>query len=150
LKLDFLATANAMFGPGFVWLAKNLERQGLVQILCTYIAGSPYPAAHSRRQPVDMATHKSDASPGNQYAGSMGTYAQNQKNLAPGALDVQPILCVNTWEHAWMMDYGINGKEEYLERWWERINWDVVFEHYNAVKAPTLTRASAARFRSIF
>lgn len=53
--------------------------------------------------------------------------------MAPGALDVQPILCVNTWEHAWMMDYGIAGKEEYLERWWDRINWDVVFDNYNAV-----------------
>ncbi|KAJ5602121.1 Manganese/iron superoxide dismutase [Penicillium lagena] len=133
LKLDFLATANAMFGPGFVWLAKNLDSQGLMHIFCTYNAGSPYPAAHSRQQPVDMNTHSPDAPLGNQFAGSMGAHAPGQKTMAPGALDVQPILCVNTWEHAWMMDYGIAGKEEYLERWWDRINWDVVFDNYNAV-----------------
>ncbi|OOF96123.1 hypothetical protein ASPCADRAFT_207486 [Aspergillus carbonarius ITEM 5010] len=133
LKLDFLATANAMFGPGFVWLAKNLDREGLMHVFCTYNAGSPYPAAHARRQPVDMATHTPDAPLGNQYAGAMGAYAANQKNMAPGALDVQPILCVNTWEHVWMMDYGIGGKAEYLERWWDRINWQVVFDNYNAV-----------------
>ncbi|PYI05745.1 manganese and iron superoxide dismutase [Aspergillus sclerotiicarbonarius CBS 121057] len=133
LKLDFLATANAMFGPGFVWLAKNLDREGLMHIFCTYNAGSPYPAAYSRRQPVDMATHSPDAPLGNQFAGAMGAHAAHQKNLAPGALDVHPILCVNTWEHVWMMDYGIGGKAEYLERWWDRINWEVVFDNYNAI-----------------
>ncbi|KAJ5915807.1 hypothetical protein N7454_010948 [Penicillium verhagenii] len=135
LKLDFLATANAMFGPGFVWLAKNLEREGMMQIFCTYNAGSPYPAAYSRRQPADLATHSSETQLGNQYAGKMGSNAQNQKALAPGGMDLQPILCVNTWEHAWMMDYGIAGKAEYLERWWNRINWDVVFDNYNAVSS---------------
>ncbi|KAJ6161217.1 hypothetical protein N7470_004613 [Penicillium chermesinum] len=148
LKLDFLATANAMFGPGFVWLAKNLEREGLMQIFCTYNAGSPYPAAHARRQPVDMATHSPDAPIGNQFAGSMGAHSQNQKNMAPGAIDVQPILCVNTWEHAWMMDYGIGGKEEYLERWWDRINWDIVFENYNAVTSSKAARLSSTRSRN--
>ncbi|KAL6230217.1 hypothetical protein BDW75DRAFT_77264 [Aspergillus navahoensis] len=142
LKLDFLATANSMFGPGFVWLAKNLEREGMMHIFCTYNAGSPYPAAHARRQPIDMATHTPDTALGNQYAGAMGAHSPNQKNIAPGAVDVQPILCVNTWEHVWMMDYGIAGKAEYLERWWDRINWDVVVDNYNAVRAKSSHRVA--------
>ncbi|KAL4804861.1 Manganese/iron superoxide dismutase [Aspergillus unguis] len=145
LKLDFLATANAMFGPGFVWLAKNLEREGLLHIFCTYNAGSPYPAAHARRQPVDLATHTPQTALGNQYAGSFGQQSTTHKNLAPGALDVQPILCVNTWEHVWMMDYGIGGKAEYLERWWDRINWEVVHQNYTASKAKLARNPSAAR-----
>ncbi|KXG45482.1 uncharacterized protein PGRI_040310 [Penicillium griseofulvum] len=149
LKMDFLATASSMFGPGFVWLAKNLEREGMMHIFCTYSAGSPYPAAHSRRQPVDMATHTPETQLGNQFAGSMGAHAQNQKSLAPGAVDVQPILCVNTWEHAWMMDYGIAGKDEYLERWWDRVNWDVVFDNYNAVGSMRGSRNSMNRHRSM-
>ncbi|CAG8141357.1 unnamed protein product [Penicillium salamii] len=149
LKMDFLATASSMFGPGFVWLAKNLEREGMMHIFATYSAGSPYPAAHSRRQPVDMSTHTPDAPLGNTIAGSMGAHAENQKSLAPGALDLQPILCVNTWEHAWMMDYGIAGKDEYLERWWDRINWDVVFDNYNAVSSMKGTRKSITRNRTM-
>lgn len=135
LKLDFLATASAMFGPGFVWLGKNLEREGLIQIYCTYNAGSPYPAAYARRQGVDMATEAQDTPVGNQHAGSMGAHSKNSNPLAPGALNIQPILCVNTWEHVWMMDYGIAGKDEFLERWWNRINWDVVSENYHALQA---------------
>ncbi|KAJ5156399.1 hypothetical protein N7492_009202 [Penicillium capsulatum] len=150
LKLDFLATASSMFGPGFVWLAKNLEREGMLQVFCTYNAGSPYPAAHARRQPVDMATHSPDTPLGNQFAGAMGAHARNAKNLAPGAIDVQPILCVNTWEHAWMMDYGIAGKDEYLERWWNRINWDVVYDNYNAVSAGPRPSASQGRSLGMF
>ncbi|RDW69131.1 mitochondrial 37S ribosomal protein mS42 [Aspergillus mulundensis] len=148
LKLDFLATANAMFGPGFVWLAKNIERDGMLHIFCTYNAGSPYPAAHARRQPVDMATHPLDSALGNTYAGAFGTHSSNQKNYAPGAADVEPILCVNTWEHAWMMDYGIGGKAAYLERWWDRINWDVVVENYESVSGRT-PRASSSVYDKI-
>lgn len=123
-----------MFGPGFVWLGKNLEREGLLQIFCTYNAGSPYPAAYARRQPVDMATQTQETPMGNQHAGSMGAHSKNSNALAPGGLNVHPVLCVNTWEHVWMMDYGIAGKDEYLERWWDRVNWDAVFDNYNAVK----------------
>lgn len=147
LKLDFLATANAMFGPGFVWLGKNLEREGLMHIFCTYNAGSPYPATYARRQSVDMATHPRDAPLGNQYAGSMGAHSANQKSLAPGAVDVHPILCVNTWEHVWLMDYGIAGKAEYLERWWNRINWEVVHDNFRAVNARK--RSGASRDRAL-
>ncbi|PYH98169.1 putative Fe superoxide dismutase [Aspergillus ellipticus CBS 707.79] len=149
LKLDFLATASAMFGPGFVWLAKNLEKEGLMHIFCTYNAGSPYPAAFSRRQSVDMATHTPETPIGNQYAGVMGAHSPNQKSMAAGAVDVQPILCVNTWEHVWMMDYGIGGKAEYLERWWDRINWEVVFDNYNAVSSAKGGRNTSAWNRSL-
>lgn len=123
LKLDFLATASAMFGPGFVWLGRNLDNDGKVQILCTYGAGTPYPSAFGRRQSTEMA---------NMYAGSMGVQSKNNTGTmkAPGSLNVHPILCVNTWEHAWMMDYGIAGKDEYLERWWDRVNWNLVLDNY--------------------
>lgn len=45
----------AMFGPGFVWLVKNAQSTEL-RILTTYLAGSPYTAAHWRRQGLDMNT----------------------------------------------------------------------------------------------
>lgn len=130
LKLEFLATASAMFGPGFVWLAKNLEKEGMLQIFCTYNAGSPYPAAYARRQEFDMNTQR-----GNEHAGSMGVYSPNAPALAPGGLHLDPILCVNTWEHVWMMDYGIAGKDEFLERWWDRINWDQVYTTFASTSA---------------
>src|SRR5262245_45227519 len=85
LRAEFIATANAMFGPGFVWLVKSMEDAKL-KILCTYIAGSPYPAAHFRQQPVDMATQTTGVAGGENWeaikrlrqmnrVGTMGPYS---------------------------------------------------------------------------
>jgi Fe-Mn family superoxide dismutase len=139
LRAEFIATANAMFGPGFVWLVKSTQDAKL-KILCTYIAGSPYPAAHFRSQPVDMATQTTGIAGGETVeainrlrvvnrVGSMGPYSK-QKVLPPGGIDVQPILCVNTWEHVWLQDWGVAGKAGFLEAWWDKINWEEVTQNY--------------------
>ncbi|TPX22664.1 hypothetical protein DIZ76_014542 [Coccidioides immitis] len=153
LKAEFLATANAMFGPGFVWLVKVKDTAEL-KILCTYIAGSPYPGAHFRRQSVDMATQTTGVAGGEnpQVAsklatrtfGAMGPYSKS-KVLAPGGADIHPILCVNTWEHVWLRDWGIGGKPGYLEKWWDRINWDEVFQNYNQVGPESVLSSKRSR-----
>lgn len=135
-----------MFGPGFVWLVKTKDRAEL-KILCTYIAGSPYPGAHFRRQPVDMATQTTGVAGGeNPYAagkvvrrtyGSMGQLGKG-KVFAPNGADIHPILCVNTWEHVWLRDWGIGGKPGYLEAWWNKINWEEVAQNYSQVGAESV------------
>ncbi|KAL8803433.1 MAG: hypothetical protein Q9223_006186 [Gallowayella weberi] len=49
-----------MFGPGYVWLVRrtqpSLNDSMKLSILATYNAGSPYPGAHFRLQPLDMNT----------------------------------------------------------------------------------------------
>jgi len=34
-----------------------------------------------------------------------------------------PVLCVNTCEHVWIYDFGIQGKRQYLSDWWDAVNW---------------------------
>lgn len=137
LRRDFVATANSMFGPGFVWLVKTKE--GKYALLNTYIAGSPYPGAHWRRQPRDMNTEGSEPkTPAAYYqqqimnskpiantVGAHGMYSAAGK-IAPGGVDIIPILCVCTWQHAYLADWGVFQKKQYLEAWWNRINWEVV------------------------
>lgn len=140
LRAEFISTANAMFGPGFVWLVST--ETGEFRILATYIAGSPYADAHFRMQPVDMATQDTTASGATRgvvwaqqqrvsnKAGAFGRHSGRDKVVAPGGLEVVPLLCVNTWEHVWLRDYGVAGKRRYLENWWDRINWDEVLAEY--------------------
>ncbi|KAI9818027.1 MAG: hypothetical protein M1827_000651 [Pycnora praestabilis] len=142
LRADFLATASSMFGPGFVWLVKTTERSQY-RILTTYLAGSPYAGAHHRRQPVDMATQSSSSAgglSGADYArqqsvqntvGAFGAASGRQKRIAPGGIEIQPILCVNTWEHVWLRDWGVGGKRGFLEAWWEMVDWGVVAGNAN-------------------
>ncbi|KAI8954277.1 Manganese/iron superoxide dismutase [Xylaria longipes] len=129
LRREFLTTALGMFGPGFVWLVKNANTQDL-RILTTYLAGSPYTAAHWRRQGIDWNTSSADKGTVSAFldrtqagAGNGGGRFNPQ---APGGTDVIPLLCLNTWEHVWLTDYGVAGKGEYAQRWWETIDWNKV------------------------
>lgn len=162
LKETMLLQASQMFGPGFVWLvmygpgATGASHSGKkFGLLNTYLAGSPYSGAHFRKQAVDMNTQADpvtypldilDSLPVVNGAGAHGRHSEKQKKKAPGGLDVTPVLCINTWEHVWLPDYGIEGatdyatgavyqgKREFAERWWRRINWRTVANYGNIGK----------------
>ncbi|OAL06836.1 manganese and iron superoxide dismutase [Phaeosphaeriaceae sp. SRC1lsM3a] len=141
LKETFLDTADAMFGPGFVWLVQTNDTQlGNLRILPTYLAGSPLSAAHYRRQSQDLNTHNADSYQALNAVGAFGNAAkQNKAPKKPlGGVDVVPLMCVNTWEHVWLDDYGVKGKRQFLEAWWNKIDWDHVGQ--NATITPRSRR----------
>ena len=138
LKREMIVTAGSMFGPGFVWLVRNNDHGNggkSLNILTTYLAGSPYSGAHHRRQAVDMTTESADVTKGlpvNAQIGAHGPLSKKQGKTAPGGIDVNPILCINTWEHVYLPDFGVgadgvDGKMAYAERWWDHINWNQVW-----------------------
>ncbi|KAG9196706.1 superoxide dismutase, Fe-Mn family [Alternaria panax] len=139
LRDTLLATAESMFGPGFVWLVQtNDTRFGSLRILPTYLAGSPLSGAHYRRQSHDLNTHNADSWHAANKVGAFGPNSQqpDQRPKKPlGGTDVVPLLCVNTWEHVWLHDYGVRGKRAFLEKWWDSIDWDFVAQ--NATVAPS-------------
>ncbi|KAI9728354.1 MAG: hypothetical protein M1828_003754 [Chrysothrix sp. TS-e1954] len=198
LKDTMLTSADAMFGPGFVWLCqinnapmnhpnnarpsdtvdmpgqanatiggrRNPVRQAArplnFRLLTTYLAGSPYPGAHARQQNRDLNTENLQSA--TEYykqntvqntAGSFGPHASRQMSLVGGdgedaqeygGADIVPVLCVNTWEHAWLFDWGIGGKRQFLERWWDRIDWNVVASRIEWLPAtPQIFNAGGSR-----
>ena len=159
LRREFVVTASAMFGPGFVWLVRLNSRDAPGQanpfrILTTYLAGSPYPGAHWRRQPVDRNTVAgAPAAGGPSPTAGFGpgsatepsdASSQNAKAAPPGGIDVVPVLCLNTWEHVWLRDYGVGaggygGKRQFVEEWWKTIDWEGVASDANIIR-PTYKR----------
>lgn len=51
-----------------------------------------------------------------------------------------PLMCVSVHEHAWVgSGYGVWGKEEYMKRYWNVVNWAHVTELYSKCSVdPTL------------
>lgn len=43
---------------------------------------------------------------------------------------LSPLFCVSVHEHAWLYDYGVWGKEEYLTRFWSALDWGRVAQLY--------------------
>lgn len=117
LKIELLATAEAMFGCGWVWLV--LDHNKRFRILCTYNAGTPYGEAF-RRQDTDMNT--------GQTLGSDAKYTSAIQKAAkgPGIRNFLPLVNINCWQHVWITDYGVLGKRNYLEAWWKKVDWEIV------------------------
>jgi superoxide dismutase, Fe-Mn family len=133
------------------WASQDKQREAHLAIVNTYLAGSPYAKAHWRKQSVDMNTTDHGIIPGENPAmlasrGGAGSYGltssrtpqstpgffkNSATELHPGAADVEPLLCVNTWQHVWVPEYGIGGKRKYLENWWNAINWNTVAENWS-------------------
>lgn len=55
----------------------------------------------------------------------------NTSNAANPMTDgMQPLLTCDVWEHAYYIDYR-NARPEYVEAFWELVNWDFVAQQYS-------------------
>lgn len=57
--------------------------------------------------------------------------AEQHQNLSQW--DAIPLLVLDVWEHAYYLQYK-NDRAEYVDNWWNIVNWDHVNQRYQAAK----------------
>ena len=64
----------------------------------------------------------------NEREGKLFNYLGDAQNSFPvwGAI---PVMALDTYEHAYFMDYGVN-RAGYIESFFENMNWDMVEENF--------------------
>ncbi|KAJ1918449.1 hypothetical protein H4219_002604 [Mycoemilia scoparia] len=123
-QMAFAASANNIFGNGWTWLL--MDREGRLSITNTYNSGSPFAlfptitdsyTLHGSHSPVVIPTNTSYTDP-NTAQRPFGKTAWSFQRF-------YPILCLNVWQEAYLLDYGLN-KSSYIDNFWKVVNWDIV------------------------
>ncbi|KAK9768134.1 hypothetical protein K7432_001484 [Basidiobolus ranarum] len=106
----FTNYASTLFGSGWTWLVE--DERGLLRIVNTFNAGNPVVSDTLRQLDSNYIEHISEADkvPLKKYNGSFA-----------------PLLTLNMWEHAYVTDFGPDGKEEYIKAFWKSVDWDKVY-----------------------
>lgn len=114
-KKEILSKAESFIGQGWVFLVELPDKS--LKILKCNNDGTPY--YYGKNQSLDLN--------GGIDEGTFDSLQRTKELAAEGSRDFTlPILAINVWDTAYITDYGVTGKAEYLEKLWDCINWNVV------------------------
>lgn len=137
LCLAFSSAAFGMSSSGWVWLVADRTRN--LAVVPTFGAGTVIVQNRHQHGKKFLLPSINDEATGV----SPSTSTSTDKGRAPDTLipaglgltekpgqELYPLLALSVHEHAWLEDYGIMGKEEYLTQFWNCVNWDKIEERY--------------------
>lgn len=114
-KNELLFKADSLVGNGWVFLVETADKT--LKVIQCHNDGTPY--FYGRNQSLDL----NGAIDLKDYEKLISDQEKVLNNVKDYSL---PLLCINVWETAYVEDYGVNGKADYLENLWNSINWDIV------------------------
>ncbi|CAN6674433.1 small ribosomal subunit protein mS42 [Trichomonascus vanleenenianus] len=119
LRDQMLHAADSMLGVGWVFLVEDESKQ--LHVLSRFNAGTPF--EYSRSQMFNL-NFKVDEETTQALEELQNLVLAKEKNY------VVPLLAVSTWPQTFITDFSVAGKADFLTKWWDSINWDVVNSRY--------------------
>ncbi|GMM29460.1 mitochondrial 37S ribosomal protein [Martiniozyma asiatica (nom. inval.)] len=114
-KKDMISAANNLEGNGWIFLVEDVNKNLL--IISSNNAGTPY--NFTQNQSTDMNIPLA--------SNEILNVEKNKQRAKSNEKDwTLPLLVINVWQHAYLLDYGIVGKEQYLQNVWDCIDWKVI------------------------
>lgn len=115
-----IATGPYTLGAGWIFLVETDSK--MLDLVHTFQAGSPYFAGRSQQNDFNLAV-SSEA-------------VEELEQIKTDILDKQskeytmPLLAINLWEVAYLADYGVGGRAEYVNNVWKALDWDVINKRF--------------------
>ncbi|KAG9294074.1 hypothetical protein G9A89_001315 [Geosiphon pyriformis] len=127
--------AMGIFGSGWTWLVQSEYTR--LHIINSYNAGTALDTTRTQEYEPNYETSSFFTSRTQNFKREISDSHSTQKKriLAPSAIPsapppnlghFTPLLVLNVWEHAYLTDYGVNGKEKYIDNFWKCVDWDMV------------------------
>lgn len=132
LKTLLINSAMGIKGDGFVWLVtekllRRVDSYESLFVLNTYGCGQPnsnFTEHLSSVRPVEEQNTEFvlfwDETP------LIDSLEEANEKYHAKKKRLEPLLAIDASPKAYLHDFGVFGKREYLERVWESINWDLV------------------------
>jgi Fe-Mn family superoxide dismutase len=117
------------YNHGFFWSCLTAEKMDMPEMVEKFLAEHFGSVEEFKRQFIQKASTVFGSGWCYLTINSDGTVSINQYSNANNPIKDggTPLLCVDTWEHSWYVDYE-NRKAEYFSKFWDSVNWNFV-EH---------------------
>lgn len=163
-KQAFSSAAEGMSGSGYLWLVVDKKKQlgilptfgaGTPLVQARYQRGDPDDVLGEELKSLASAKEEtpSEGSPAAATDGDSTRSAAQQlteqvellaaQEAGPQARavyraivdEINPIMCLNVHERAWLQDHGVWGKEKYIQGFWNVLDWSRIEASFDKLNA---------------
>ncbi|KAH3675993.1 hypothetical protein WICMUC_002289 [Wickerhamomyces mucosus] len=115
LKEAFIAKSEDIQGQGWIFLVEDESKQLSLKAL----NNSGTPLHYSGNLLLDLNGPVSEED----YVTSLKIKTNIKNSVKDNSL---PLLAISLWDHAYFLDYGIEGRKDYVSKAFDSTNWDVI------------------------
>ncbi|CCH42089.1 Superoxide dismutase [Mn], mitochondrial [Wickerhamomyces ciferrii] len=112
---QFVLESKEIIGQGWIFLIENESKN--LEILTLNNSGTPYNFSGNHSLDLNGPIGLTELEAWESIKESTLTKAQDW---------TLPLLGISLWDHSFITDYGVDGRDEYIKDVFKNINWDVV------------------------